>query len=409
MTVDGNVLACMILDGSERAMAKVVASGAKPDDFNDHGCGVVFGRLMNVWAKEGVITLVDAPAACQGTNVDPISLGSADIAYSRLTSYLEDLREQGMAKKLKDALNRSLLRLADGENPQRIMAELAEKQTTIGTGNTNRVENIGEVSDRLYAQYERAMTVGFDGVHSPHMHLDSILGGYPPGMHILAARPKVGKSSFAGCEALLMAQQGIPVYIASLEMSSERVIDRMIANLMSRGTEALWQGRADPKLVDTVNALRDKIRDLPIRFAANCRLNLDELLLDMRASMIRHGTQFAIIDHIGKIGAAKSYRSQYDKITDYSNRISQEALNMGLPVRTVCHVGRSGEGKEGAEIGMSDLRESGHLEQDAESIIFLNKDADYIAAHVAANRNGRSDWTNFIVNLNTQTWIDEGQ
>ena len=409
MTPDRNVLAAMLLAGSERDLARVIESEVVESDFADPTLGRVFSRLVDIWRREGVITAVDAVAACEGLDLVPWSLADNDVSTVRLSSYLADLKAAGARRKLKAVLSESLNRLTDNADPQSVMQHIAEESTRIGSTNASRVESIEVVSDRLYDQYAAAMSSGFEGVRSPFPHLDAILGGYPPGMHILAARPKVGKSSFAGCEALLLAMQGVPIYFASLEMSSERIIDRMVAQLMGRGTAAIWHGVANAELLDQANAIRDKIRGLPIHFAANCAVNLDELILDIRASMIRHGVRFAVVDHIGKIAPGKAYRSQYDKITEYSNRISAEAKNMRLPIRTVCHVGRSGEGKEGAAIGMSDLRESGHLEQDAESITFLNHEGAFIAAHVAANRNGRSDWTRFLSNLETHTWIDDGK
>jgi replicative DNA helicase len=406
------LIAAMIRDDSGRVITQAVEMGLTQSDYIDADLGRAHAAMVDVWRRDERPSPADVLTATEGRiTAKAIREAYSAIRTDRAGEYIMSVSQASTQRQIHAAIHQANLRMIDGCPGAEVFAWLTDEHVRISGHGRGRFEHIHEVGLRNMAKYKAAMEHGFQGVRSPFRHLDRILGGYPPGMHILAARPKVGKSSMAGAEVFSMAKKGIPVFVASLEMSAEAMVDRYVAHSMQRDVAPLKDGSATPELIKTAAAHTEEFKKLPIHFAAGNRITLSELVLDIRAAKVKYGCAFVLIDHIGKITPDRASRSQYDKITEFSNRLSSEAHNIGIPIRVVCHVGRQGDGKSAGKITMADLRESGHLEQDAESITILNRDegAHVTSCDVVANRNGATGDTHFAAKLDTHTWVDLGQ
>jgi replicative DNA helicase len=405
------LIASMLRDDTGRVITEAVEHGISHGDYLDSDLGRAHAAMVEIWRKDQRPAPADLINATSGRiTAQTIREAYAVIRTDRAGEYIQAVSTASTQRQIHAAINQANLRMSDGEPGAEVFAWLTNEHVRISGHGRGRFEHLHEVGLRNLQQYKAAQEHGFQGVRSPFRHLDRILGGYPPGMHILAARPKIGKSSMAGAEVFLMARKGIPVFAASLEMSASAMADRYVAHATQRDIAPLKDGTAAPEHIKSAAAHIEDFKRLPIHFATGNRITLSELILDIRAAKVKFGAAFVLVDHIGKITPDKSSRSQYDKITEFSNRLSSEAHNIGIPIRVVCHVGRQGEGKGSGKITMADLRESGHLEQDAESITILNREegSHHTSCDVVANRNGSTGETHFAARLATHTWADLG-
>lgn len=253
--------------------------------------------------------------------------------------------------------------------------------------------SIGEAAvgsiDRLVTAIQnpgrlRGITTGF-------RELDERTGGFQRGEFVvLAGRPGMGKSALAITIARLMAQAGHHVLLNSLEMDSHSVADRAM-------TDIAWQER-DPieysrlrsgnvtraqqqRLTDAARAFAD----LPIRIDPQGGLNISQIAARARKhkqNLERQGKTLdaLIIDHMHIVAPSNRYAGQpVREVTETSGALKALAKELNVAVIALAQLNRSVEGRDNKRPTLSDLRESGAIEQDADLIAFVFREAYYLA------------------------------
>lgn len=298
----------------------------------------------------------------------------------------------------RDLLNTAAKMSSIAESPS-LDRDIQDLQRTfteaIKLGERTRVVNHEDVVDLCRKNYMPDPKEQF-GVTFPINEFNILYGLMAPGMHIWASRPKVGKTSLVMYCLKKIAETGTPVGILSLEMAPERLVDRMVASEMGQGTLSLLTGHADPLKVQRSEDAMKHIATLPMHWSDR-KMTLGDIRRWISVKAARDGIKLFMLDHIGKIAADKRYDSPYAKLTDFSNELSAMAIQLGVRIITICHI-RRGSGRP----TMDDLRDTGHLEQDAESILLLSEvtaeddpnlvnhdeNIKYVLADMAGNRDG---------------------
>jgi replicative DNA helicase len=217
------------------------------------------------------------------------------------------------------------------------------------------------------------------GVPANHVKLDQTLGGFQKSdLIILAARPSVGKTAFAVDLARRIAEQQIPVGIFSLEMSIDQVVDRLIA---SKARTSLWRLRTGKlshegehnDFLRITNAITD-LRDMPVYIDDSSNLNILQMRAMARRLKAEHGLGMLIVDYLQLMAARKSYDSAVQQVTEISRGLKGLAKELNIPIIALSQLSRAVENREGNRPRLSDLRDSGSIEQDADVVMFIHRD-----------------------------------
>lgn len=244
--------------------------------------------------------------------------------------------------------------------------------------------------------------------------LDKFNGGFHPGqMIVIGARPSVGKSALAGCIAIHAAKNKNKVGIVSLEMSNVEIAARIAAIDTNTDFQVLYRGLyADEHQTHEVyKKISSTTSQLPIYVTDKTNVSIVDIRAKADKLMSIHGLNLLIIDYLQLIDVAESSnRNRENEIAKVSRYCKIMAKEMNIPVILLCQLNRESAHRSGDNRypRLSDIRESGSIEQDADVVMFLHRDfmigiekddqdnsTEYQADLVVSKwRNGRS---NFII------------
>lgn len=235
------------------------------------------------------------------------------------------------------------------------------------------LEDAFERIDKLHSGDHslRGVPTGFGG-------LDSIMAGWQKSdLVILAARPSVGKTTLALDFARHAALQGAKVGIFSLEMSKDQLVDRLLA---AQAHIDLWQLRTG-KLNLTANA--DDFEDIsnamsqlstaPIYIDDHASANVMGMRTMARRLEAEHGLDLLIIDYLQLMESSRYSDNRVQEVSDISRNLKKLALELNVPIIALSQLSRAIEMRTGQRPKLSDLRESGSIEQDADVVMFLHR------------------------------------
>lgn len=214
------------------------------------------------------------------------------------------------------------------------------------------------------------------GLPSGFKDLDKLLSGFnPSNLIILAGRPSMGKTALAiNIAEHICFDQGMPVGVFSLEMTASELLHRMICGRSSVESEKIKMGSLDgheyQKIVETVKMMSDHkmiIDDQP-------GLKITDLRARARRMKEVHDVQFLVIDYLQLLSGAKGYYSaenRQNEISEISRMLKNLARELEIPILTPSQLSRKVEERAGHRPMLSDLRESGSIEQDADVVMLL--------------------------------------
>jgi replicative DNA helicase len=260
---------------------------------------------------------------------------------------------------------------------------------------------LSQIVEQRYADLSAAAERGEQvqiGQPTGLQDLDEHTGGlHKSDLVILAARPGVGKSSLALTIALNVATRGGRVDVFSLEMSRDQNLDRLISmhtgmNLMTV-RQATFSADALAAYMDALGALHV----LPIHIDDTPALTLN----DLRARLMRLAAHdgppaLVVVDYLGLMRVPKA-RSRYDEVSEIARGLKDLAKELNVPMLALCQLSRAVEGRTSHVPMLSDLRESGELEQSADVVMFIYREEMYeqetdrrgtAELHIAKHRHG---------------------
>jgi replicative DNA helicase len=236
--------------------------------------------------------------------------------------------------------------------------------------------SLAELLDEVVKSIEDAD--GTSGVPSGFTELDEMLNGFQKGeMLILAARPSMGKTAFALNIAEQMAVAGHPVAVFSLEMGKQQLVQRM---LCARGRIDSQRMRRSMLREDDFKRLMAACADLqeaPLYIDDTPGLSLLQLRSKARRLKDRHDIKAIVIDYLQLMSAGGRVESRQIEVSEISRGVKAMARELEVPVLCLSQLNRAAEQREGHRPRMSDLRESGSIEQDADVVMMLHREAYY--------------------------------
>jgi len=212
--------------------------------------------------------------------------------------------------------------------------------------------------------------VKFIGISTGFRLLDYYLGGYrPESLNILAGRPGAGKTSLALQLALNILFQQIPVRIWSLEMSAEQLLAKLIANLSEVDPNRSKDGLITEAEFDLMEQARYRLTKLPLFISDASHVTVDRIAAQHRRDLVKHGQCMLFIDYLQLIRSSDRKLSREQQISTMSRDLKclfKDTKTQGI---VLSQLNRNSD--QTAEPKLSDLRESGAIEQDADTVMFI--------------------------------------
>lgn len=223
------------------------------------------------------------------------------------------------------------------------------------------------------------------GVRSGFRELDGVIGALTPGsLNIVAARPSMGKTAFALTVAQNAAlREGSSVAIFSLEMPAVQLVTRMLCSEARIDMNRLRQGQLTDRDFARLVDVAGKIAEAPILIDDSADITLLELRSRARRLMNQHKLGLIVVDYLQLMsgpGSGKNGENRQQEIAAISRGLKGLARELNIPVIAISQLSRAVEARPNKRPMLSDLRESGSIEQDADLVMFIYRD-DYYNQH----------------------------
>jgi replicative DNA helicase len=237
------------------------------------------------------------------------------------------------------------------------------------------------------------------GVPTGFNDFDIKTSGLQPGdLIIVAGRPSMGKSAFATSIAEYVAvNEGIPVGIFSLEMSKEQLMQRFLCAEAKVDMHKLRTGFLAPSEWPILTAAAGRLSEAPIYIDDTPAITIFELRAKARRLKSHHDIRLILVDYLQLIRGARRMDSRQQEISDISQSLKALAKELSVPVIAISQLSRAVESRQDHRPQLSDLRESGAIEQDADVVVLLLREEYYnptdenrgrAEAIIAKQRNG---------------------
>jgi replicative DNA helicase len=362
----------------------------RPDSFYAEKHRLVFGAMKELAERGEPIDQLTLSQRLQdqgllersGDRSYLADLVSSAPAPGNFSHYAELVSRKYLMRSLIDAAyNIGELAYDEARDTMEVLDEAEKSIYAIGDASTSH--KFIPIGDTIHAAWDRLEALskkesGIRGVPSGFPDLDNLLSGFHPSdLVILAARPSMGKTSLALDIARNAAvRHNVPVGIFSLEMSSEQLIDRMLA---AESFVDSWKMRTGQvKSEDDFSRIRDALESL-----SKAPIYIDDKpgnnILGMRAVARRlkrdRGIGLIVVDYLQLMAptSTKASDSMVQQVTEISRSLKSLARELKVPVIALSQLSRDVE-KRGGKPRLSDLRDSGSIEQDADVVMFIHRE-----------------------------------
>ena len=383
-----SVIGSMLMDADAIDTACEILTG---EDFYAKQNGVLFEAMKELRSENkpaDIVTLSDrlkengAPEVMTSAEfirdiLDAVPT-SANVKY-----YAEIVREKSVLRKLikvTEQINTSCYQQQDKLDN---ILEDTEREifNVVRSGNTRDFVPIRDVVMTVLRKIEEAAnTKGhMTGISTGFADLDRMTNGLQGSDFILiAARPSMGKTAFALSLVRYAAlKKGLPVAMFSLEMSNEQIVNRLLAMESRVDAQNIRRGELEDAQWEALMDSSDQIGNSKIIIDDTPGISVTELRSKCRKYKLEHDIQMVVIDYIQLMSSGKNTDSRQQEVSDISRALKQIARELQVPVVVLSQLNRAVDNRSDHRPMLSDIRESGAIEQDSDVIMFLYRDDYY--------------------------------
>ncbi len=258
------------------------------------------------------------------------------------------------------------------EDAERKVFEVTEKKIT------RQAVGMRDIIQNVFISLEKRDGQLVTGIPTGYTELDEMTCGLQPGeMVIIAARPSMGKTALGlNIAEHVAADNGIAAAVFSLEMSSQMLAERMLAGLSHVDSQKLRRGMLSDKDYEALGTTAGGLSEAPLFVDDSSALTPLELRAKARRLKMQHDIQLIVIDYMQLMHAPGS-ESRQQEVGLISRHIKAVARELEIPIIAMAQLNRGPEGRDGHKPRMSDLRESGNIEQDADVVMLLHREGYY--------------------------------
>lgn len=357
------------------------------DDFSDYRLGDVFDVMRGLWRERKPVDLATMTVACPKEQALFIELTDYGYLSYALDTHVELVASDALRRRLGSVaarLNNLDVSLTPAE-----MADNARKMVDEAIGAEK--SRIKFVRDFVPSVIERIESDDLF-VPTPWKSLDYAIGGFRPGaVYVVAARPGVGKTVVAAQIAVKLAEQGL-VPFASLEMSGDELVTRFISERLQISVAHLKDARMTDRDWELLAKGRSKVDGLQIAIDDRSGVGVHDIRAFVR-SVAREGKLSGIVVDYMQLMVSKDKVERHNQVSEFSRQLKIMAKEFNVPVVALSQLNRNLESRSDSVPRLSDLRESGAIEQDADVVMLLRREGDQpnelLVVDVAKNRHGQ--------------------
>ena len=359
----------------------------RADDFYSTANRKIFQAVLNLFnkgRKADIITVVDelrqngeleaagGPAYVASlTNVVPTS---ANIDY-----YARIVQDRSVRRSLLRISSEVTAKTFDDANDSRLVLEDAQRAIFELTDNrqTLTFKSAKEIIPKTIEAIEKLYNTkdAFTGIPSGFAELDAMTSGFQRSeLSIIGARPSVGKTALAlTMAANVSIKERIPTAFFTLEMSDMALMQRLIASEARINSENIRTGLLKPSDFHSLMEAAGRIYEAPLYIVDMPSMKLLDLRAQARRLRAQQKVEIIFIDYLTLISSENYNLPRHEQIAEISRSLKSLARELDIPVVALSQVRRDAEGKRP---GLSDLRESGSIEQDADLVMFLHRERE---------------------------------
>ncbi|WP_173921864.1 replicative DNA helicase [Agromyces sp. Marseille-P2726] len=297
--------------------------------------------------------------------------------------YASIVAERALLRRLVEAGTRIVQMGYAGEGEVTELVNTAQAEIYSVTGSTES-EDYVPLTDAVTAAIDEIEAAKhtdgkLTGVPTGFADLDELTNGFHPGqMIIVAARPAMGKSTLA-LDFARAASIGndLPSILFSLEMGKSEIAMRLLSAEASVPLQMMRKGTVDSRDWTTIAATRGRINDAPLFIDDSPNMTLVEIRAKCRRLKQRVGLKMVVIDYLQLMTSGKRVESRQQEVSEFSRALKLLAKELQVPVVALSQLNRGPEQRADKMPALSDLRESGSIEQDADMVILLHRESAY--------------------------------
>lgn len=396
------VLGALMVEGDAYSLVSEIL---KPESFYEHRHQLIYEAIRRLNIEQKPVDILTVTEQLRSTgNLEEIGgpfyiaqLSGMVASSAHIEYHARIIAQKFLARELITYTSGIQTKAFDAtQDVDELMQEAEGKLFEISQQNLKKdYTQIDPVIKDAYDMLQKAAarSDGLSGIASGFYQLDKMTSGWQNSdLVILAARPAMGKTAFALSMAKNMAvEQKIPVAFFSLEMSNVQLVNRLIVNVCEITGEKIKSGQLEPH---EWGQLDIKIRELygaPLYVDDTPSLSVFELRTKARRLVREHGVRLIMIDYLQLMNASgMNFGSRQEEVSTVSRSLKGLAKELNIPILALSQLNRGVENREGIEgkrPQLSDLRESGAIEQDADMVLFIHRPEYY---HIYADEQGRS-------------------
>jgi len=429
LDAEASLLGAMLLDDTPVGLA--IEMSLEPSDFYKPSHGHVYAAIRSLSAQGEAIDAVTVSEELRRSNLlDDMGglnflneLQNATPSISSAGRYISIVRDTSMLRRLikgaSDIADIGYSSPADVriaiDRAEQIVFDIGDEQITDSLLKLNELTGI--VTTILEARYDSGTDI--TGIRTGYSKLDKLLSGMQPGtLNIVGARPAMGKSAFALGMAVSAARTtNRPVLFFSLEMSAPELTQRILSSEAQVDSDRMRSGRLQDadwtKITHAMNRL-----NIPLYIDDTPQITVMQIRQKLRRVKVSDAPPaMVVIDYLQLMGGGNNETRQLE-VAEISRGLKMLAREFSIPVVALSQLSRGIEQRADRRPMMSDLRESGALEQDADVVMFLYReeaanaevrpnDRGFADVIVAKHRSGPTDTIRLIFNKAYTQFVDE--
>lgn len=385
-----SVIGCILLD--KDAIIKVADILEAEDFYHDHH-RFIYEACIELFQKSEPIDLVTAATKLQAQEKLELVGGPEYLAElqnfvpvaTHIFQYAQIVKRHSILRKLikaganitglgyeEDSPTEELLEKAEKEIFSISQTFLKDRFVPIKEILSNSFEKISEIHENPDLAHQNRVKTHF-------RDLDEKLNGglNPSDLIIVAARPAMGKSALSlaiAQNAALTAHKKVGVI--SLEMSKDQLVERMFCSLLEVDSWKLHRGQLDERDFERMGPIMDQLGSAPIYIDDSMGASIVELRAKARRLKMEHGLDILLIDYLQLMSGGNPL-NRVQEISEISRSLKQLARELHIPVIALSQLSRNVESRPDKRPVLSDLRDSGSIEQDADIVMMLYREAYY--------------------------------
>lgn len=404
-TFDGTLSASEIMPHSEEAETAVLGSVlidpdafydvdliVSPDDFYSLQRGKVYQAMRDLYAAKTPVDVLTITETLTRRGVERIANEPTEsYVIGLLSAVPSSINAASYARIVEaDAMRRRLIRAGDKIKNEALktgvnisaLVEASERElfaVTQKSATKNVIPIRQGMSQLIDVTMQRASgEVDAAGIMSGWLDFDRLLGGFKPGRtYVIAGRPGMGKSMAENCIALQAAKNGKRVARFNLEMDLESITMRSVAAHSGIPFANIEKGQFSAGEYDKFNHAAGELSLLPMWIDDTAGLSMSQLAAKARRIKAEYGLDMLTIDYLTLMRIENPSGNRAQDVGQISRRIKELAKDLHIPIIALAQLSRQCEQRSDKRPLLSDLRDSGEIEQDADAVAFLYRDEHY--------------------------------